>query len=210
MATRWYLEKKREHYYKQAKKDGYRARSAFKLLQIQKKFEIIKPGDVVVDLGAAPGGWSQVAKKLVGDSGTIVGIDLLPIDPIRNVTFLKGDMTKAESLQKIKDIVDDKKADVVISDMSPDMSGNYSVDQARSIYLCQQAVKTAEALLKVGGNFICKVFAGEDLQDLRNDINKKFKMVKQFSPPASRKSSSEIFIIARFLKNSQISREKVY
>ncbi len=210
MATRWYLEKKREHYYKQAKKNGYRARSAFKLLQIQKKFEIIKPGDVVVDLGAAPGGWSQVAKKLVGDSGTIVGIDLLPIDPIRDVTFLKGDMTKAESLQKIKDIVDDKKADVVISDMSPDMSGNYSVDQARSIYLCQQAVKTAEALLKVGGNFICKVFAGEDLQDLRNDINKKFKMVKQFSPPASRKSSSEIFIIARFLKNSQISREKVY
>ena len=200
MATRWYQEKKREHYYKQAKRTGYRARSAFKLLQIQKKFDVIKPGDVVIDLGAAPGGWSQVAKKLVEDSGAIIGIDLLPINPIKDVTFLKDDMTKDEALQKIKDIIDGKQADVILSDMSPDISGNYSVDQARSIYLCEQAVKTVDMLLKPGGHFVCKVFAGEDLQDLRNYINKKFKMVKHYSPPASRKSSSEIYIIARFFK----------
>lgn len=200
MATRWYQEKKREHYYKQAKRTGYRARSAFKLLQIQKKFEIIKPGDIVIDLGAAPGGWSQVAKKLVGDSGTIVGIDLLPIDPIRDVTFLKGDMTDGPSIQKIIETVGCDKIDVVLSDMSPDISGNYSVDQAKSIYLCQQALITAETLLKPGGNFICKAFQGEDLQDIVIKIKEKFKSVKHFSPPASRKSSSEIYIIARFLK----------
>jgi 23S rRNA (uridine2552-2'-O)-methyltransferase len=210
MATRWYQEKKREHYYKQAKRTGYRARSAFKLLQIQKKFEIIKPGDVVVDLGAAPGGWSQVAKKLVGDSGTIVGIDLLPIDPIMDVTFLKGDMTDGSSIQKIIETVGCDKIDVVLSDMSPDISGNYSVDQAKSIYLCQQAFRTAETLLKPGGNFVCKAFQGEDLQDIVIKIKEKFKTVKHFSPPASRKSSSEIYIIARFLKNNQISREKIY
>ena len=134
MPTRWYLEKKREHFYKQAKKDGYRARSAFKLLQIQKRYGILKQGDTVVDLGAAPGGWSQVVKEIVGDEATVIGIDLLQIQPIEGITFLQGDMTEEESIQNILDLTDENNVDVVISDMSPNISGNYSMDQARSIF----------------------------------------------------------------------------
>ena len=204
MATRWYQEKKREHYYRQAKKSGYRARSAYKLKQIQKKFDILKDGDVVVDLGAAPGGWSQVAKELIGDSGVIVGIDLLPIAPLKGVSFLKGDVTEDSSIEKIKDIIGSNKVDVVISDISPNISGNYSVDQARSIFLCQQAFKTVQILLKEGGTFVCKVFEGEDLKDFVNVVKKEFRIVKHFTPPASRKSSSEIYIIAKYKKNSKV------
>jgi 23S rRNA (uridine2552-2'-O)-methyltransferase len=195
--TRWYAEKKHEHFYKQAKKDGFRARSAYKLKQIQNKFNLINKGDTVVDLGAAPGGWSQVAKGVVGDSGAVIGIDLLSIKPIDGITFLKGDMTKKSSLDEIVEILSSNQADVVISDMSPDISGNYSVDQARSIYLSQQALLTCEILLKQGGNFVCKVFEGEDITELTDSIKLIFKDVRKYSPPASRKSSSEIYIIAK-------------
>ncbi|MDH7517928.1 MAG: RlmE family RNA methyltransferase [Candidatus Thermoplasmatota archaeon] len=199
--TRWYSEKKKEHYYKEAKRVGYRARSAFKLKQIQDKFNIIKKGDFVIDLGAAPGGWSQVAKELVGDQGKVIGIDLDYIKPIDGITFLQGDLTAESTLEELKNIAGGKKADVILSDMSPDISGNYSVDQARSVYLCEHSLKLATMLLKPGGNFVCKVFEGEDLHNFISKINKKFKMVKQFSPPASRKSSSEIYIVARCLQN---------
>jgi 23S rRNA (uridine2552-2'-O)-methyltransferase len=198
--TRWYNEKKKEHFYKEAKRVGYRARSSFKLLQIQKKFNVIKRNDTVADLGAAPGGWSQVAKEIVGEKGTVIGIDLLQIVPLSGVTFLQADMTKDSSLGELENILEGKKVDVVISDMSPDISGNYSVDHARSVYLCEQALKTAENLLKLNGNFVCKVFSGEDLEDFIKKINKKFQVVKRFFPPASRKSSSEIYIIAKFFK----------
>jgi len=198
--TRWYTEKKREHYYKEAKRVGYRARSAFKLEQIQSKFKIIKKGNTVIDLGAAPGGWSQVAKELVGDQGSVIGIDLSYINPISGVTFLQGDLTEDSTIDKVKQIIGDKKVNTVLSDMSPNISGNYSVDQARSVYLCEHALKLAELLLRPDGNFVCKVFEGEDLQDFVKKTNKIFKTVKQFSPPASRKSSSEIYIIARHLQ----------
>lgn len=201
MSTRWYREKKREHFYKEAKKVGYRARSAFKLKQIQKKFKILERGDTVIDLGAAPGGWSQVAKEIVGDEGTVIGIDLSPIKPIAGVTFLRGDMAEETSTKELINLLYDKKADVVISDMSPDISGTYSVDHARSIFLNEQALKAAEKVLKPGGNFVCKVFVGEDLQNLINMIKEKFKKIYQFTPKASRKTSSEIYIIAKFLQN---------
>lgn len=195
--TRWYSEKKKEHFYKEAKRVGYRARSAFKLKQIQEKFRILKEGNTVIDLGAAPGGWSQVAKEIVGERGIVIGIDLSPIKPIKSITFLQGDMTKDASLGELISITGDKKADVVLSDMSPDISGNYSVDHTRSIFLCEQALITAETLLKPGGNFVCKVFSGEDLQDFVKKVNEKFRSVKRFAPVASRKSSSEIYIIAK-------------
>jgi 23S rRNA (uridine2552-2'-O)-methyltransferase len=198
--TRWYSEKKKEHFYKEAKRVGYRARSSFKLLQIQKKFNVIKKGDVVVDLGAAPGGWSQVAKEIVGEAGTVVGIDISPITPLYGVIFLQADMTKESSLEELENTLCGKKVDVVISDMSPDISGNYSVDHARSIYLSNQALKTAEAILKSNGNFICKVFSGEDLENFVRFINKKFQVVKRFFPPASRKASSEIYVIAKLYR----------
>jgi 23S rRNA (uridine2552-2'-O)-methyltransferase len=196
--TRWYKEKKKEHFYKEAKRVGYRARSSFKLLQIQKKFNIIKKGGTVVDLGAAPGGWSQVAKEIVGENGKVIGVDLMHIRPLSGVTFLQADMTRESSLCELENVIEGKQADVVISDMSPDISGNYSVDHARSLYLSEQALKTAEILLKLNGNFVCKVFTGEDLEDFVKKINKKFRIVKRYFPPASRKTSSEIYIIAKF------------
>lgn len=198
--TRWYREKKREHFYKEAKRVGYRARSAFKLKQIQKRFKIIRESDTVIDLGAAPGGWSQVAKELVGEKGTVIGIDLLPIKPINGITFLQGDLTEDSTIQKIRQMLGGAKANVVLSDVSPDISGNYSVDHARSIYLCEHSLKLVELLLKPGGNFVCKAFTGEDLEGFIKKTDQRFKMVKQFSPSASRKSSSETYIIARSLK----------
>jgi 23S rRNA (uridine2552-2'-O)-methyltransferase len=195
--TRWYQEKKREHFYKKAKKEGYRARSAYKLLQIQKKFQIIQSGDVVVDLGAAPGGWSQVAYKLVQPNGLVVGVDLSFIQPFNDVIFLKGDMTKYETIQTILEAIDFEPVSVILSDMSPDISGNYSMDHARSIYLCSRALQTAQQMLGKNGSFVCKVFMGDMLQDFVSEIKESFRQVKQFSPKASRKSSSEQYIIAR-------------
>ena len=202
--TRWYLEKKREHFYREAKRVGYRARSAFKLKQIQKKFRIMQVGDTVIDLGAAPGGWSQVAKELVGEDGTVFGIDLLRIEPINGVTFLQGDLTKEPTLQKIIQICEGNKADILLSDMSPNISGNYSVDQARSIYLCKQALKATENFLKDGGHFVCKLFAGEDTGNFIQEVHQKFKTVKCYSPQASRKSSSEVYVVARSLQKSHV------
>lgn len=198
--TRWYTDKKHEHFYKESKKHGYRARSAFKLKQIQNKYKIIKKDDIVIDLGAAPGGWSQVVREIVGEKGRVIGIDLISIQPLNGAIFLKGDMIKQESIDELTKILDEKKADVIISDMSPNISGNYSMDQARSIYLCEQAFKTVEILLKHNGHFICKVFEGEDLENFIQILLSRFRFVKRFSPAASRKSSSEIYIIAQFFK----------
>lgn len=200
--TRWYKNKKREHYYKQAKKSGYRARSAYKLLQINKKFKIIKKNDVVIDLGAAPGGWSQVTKQIIGENGAIVGIDLSLIKPIEGIVFLQGDITQEESMNRLRQFFGNREVDVVISDMSPNISGNYSVDQARSVFLCEQALKTANIFLKKNGNFLCKIFEGEDLKVIIEKIKSIFITVKQYNPPASRKTSSELYIIAKsFIKN---------
>ena len=200
--TRWYREKKREHFYKEAKKVGYRARSAFKLKQIQKKFKIIQKGDTVLDLGAAPGGWSQVAKEIVNEQGLVIGVDLSFIEPINGITFLQGDLTESSTIQEIRDMIGGNKADVILSDMSPNISGNYSVDHARSIFLCEQALVASGFLLKKDGSFVCKVFDGEDLQGFVEKTNKLFKIVRQFSPVASRKSSSEVYVIARFRQTS--------
>jgi len=196
--TRWYKEKKREHFYKEAKRAGYRARSAYKLKQIQKKFSIIKKGDFVIDLGSAPGGWSQIAKELIGNQGGIIGIDLSYIEPLEGATFLQRDLTEKTTIDEIKEMIGNKKVDVVISDMSPDISGNYSIDHARSIYLCEHSLLLAEQLLKFEGNFVCKVFDGEYLNSFVGKVRQNFRMVKQFSPAASRKSSSETYIVAKY------------
>jgi 23S rRNA (uridine2552-2'-O)-methyltransferase len=198
--TRWYKERKQEHFYREAKRVGYRARSAFKLQQIQQRFHIIPPHATVVDLGAAPGGWSQVARELVGDQGTVIAADLSPMKPLDNVQCIQGDITQPETVSRLKQLIDAKKADVVLSDMSPDISGNYSVDQARSAYLCEYALDTASQILKPGGNFVCKIFEGEDTKEFLEKVKQRFSLVKTFSPEASRKSSSEIYIIAKMYK----------
>ncbi len=199
--TRWYTEKKKEHFYKQAKQVGYRARSAFKLQQIQNRFHLIPNNGIVLDLGAAPGGWSQVAKELVGTQGIVIGVDLSSIKPIDDVQFLQGDVTKTETLDQIKDLMNGKNADVIISDMSPDISGNYSVDQARSVWLCESALHVVTQLLQPGGHFICKIFEGEDTKAFIEKVKHQFMVVKTFSPEATRKSSSEVYIIAKSFKN---------
>jgi 23S rRNA (uridine2552-2'-O)-methyltransferase len=200
--TRWYREKKREHFYKEAKRVGYRARSAFKLQQIQQRFQIIPKSAVVVDLGAAPGGWSQIASDLVGEEGTVIAADLSPIKPLNNVHCIQGDVTQPETITRLKQLMDTKKADVVLSDMSPDISGNYSVDQARSAYLCECALSVATQLLEPGGNFVCKIFEGEDTKGFLEKVKRHFTSVRTFAPEATRKSSSEVYIIAKRYKNA--------
>jgi 23S rRNA (uridine2552-2'-O)-methyltransferase len=198
--TRWYTEKKKEHFYKQAKQVGYRARSAFKLQQIQNRFHLIPKDGIVLDLGAAPGGWCQVAKELVGTQGIVIGVDLSSIKPFEDVQFLQGDVTKTETLEQIKDLMNGKNADVILSDMSPDISGNYSVDQARSAWLCESALHVVTQLLQPGGHFICKIFEGEDTKAFIEKVKHQFMVVKTFSPEATRKSSSEVYIIAKSFK----------
>jgi 23S rRNA (uridine2552-2'-O)-methyltransferase len=200
--TRWYREKKKEHFYQEAKRVGYRARSAFKLQQIQKRFRLIPKDGLVIDLGAAPGGWSQVAKELVGPQGSVIGIDLSSIKPFEGIQFLQGDVTKPETLEQIKELTGGINPDVVLSDMSPDISGNYSVDQARSAWLCDCALHAATKLLQPGGHFICKIFEGEDTKVFLEKVKRNFVVVKTFSPEASRKSSSEVYIIAKSFKKS--------
>ena len=200
--TRWLQTHKKEHFYKEAKRRGFRARSAFKLQQIQNRFHLFSMGDIVVDLGAAPGGWSQVAKDIVGPQGRVIGVDLLPITPLEGVVFLQGDISSSETFEALQKIVEDNLVDVVISDMSPDISGNYSIDQARSVWLCEQALQVADKLLKPGGHFLCKIFEGEDTPGFLAELRQRFYIVKPFSPSASRKSSSEVYIVAKSLKRS--------
>lgn len=198
--TRWYTEKKKEHFYNEAKRTGYRARSAFKLQQIQNRFHCIPRDGIVVDLGAAPGGWSQVARELVGDHGLVIGADLSTIQPLEGVQFIRGDVTQTETIDQIRVLMNGRDADVVLSDMSPNISGNYSVDQARSAWLCDCALHAVDSLLKQGGHFICKIFEGEDTKEFLEKVKQRFRVVKTFSPEASRKSSSEVYIIAKTYK----------
>jgi 23S rRNA (uridine2552-2'-O)-methyltransferase len=195
--TRWYQEKKREHYYREAKALGYRARSAFKLKQIQSRFSIFSPGITVVDLGAAPGGWSQVALEYIGGAGRVIAIDRSQMAPLPGVDVITGDISADATLHELMERLQGRKADLVLSDMSPDITGNYTVDQARSIWLCEQALKVTDASLKPGGSFVCKLFEGEDSPGFIQAVRTKFRQLKRFSPEASRKSSSEIYIIAK-------------
>jgi 23S rRNA (uridine2552-2'-O)-methyltransferase len=155
----------------------------------------------VVDLGAAPGGWSQVAQELIGEQGRIVGVDILPIKPIKGIEFIQGDITDNLIIVEIKNRLNNCKANIILSDISPDISGNYSVDHARSIWLCEKVLDISLQLLGPGGFLICKVFEGPDLSKFIENVKKYFNSVKKFSPTASRKRSSEIYIIAKPLKN---------
>ncbi len=195
--TRWYSEKKKDYYYKEAKKHGYRARSAFKLLQIQQRYRVLRRGGVVIDLGASPGGWSQIAAKY---ASIVIAVDLQPMQPLDRVIFVKGDITKDETIEKIRQHISE--ADVVISDASPNISGKYTMDQARSVWLCQNALKIAKEFLKEGGNFVCKIFEGEDYPQFLQEVKKHFRMVKAHAPKASRKQSSEIYIVAKGFKKT--------
>ena len=198
--TRWYQERQKEAYYRQAKKEGYRARSAYKMQQIHERFTAVRKGEAVADLGAAPGGWSQVLVELVGPQGLVVGVDLQRIKPIPGAHFLQGDFTKRETHERLAALLADKgrsALDAVVSDMAPDMSGNYEIDQFRSIHLCEMALDFADKHLREGGAFVCKVFEGADFPEFRKEVKRRFKRLHQYHPAASRKSSSEVYLVGK-------------
>jgi 23S rRNA (uridine2552-2'-O)-methyltransferase len=195
MSKRWFDEHKREHYYRKAKAEGYRSRAAYKLLHINEKFTVIKKGMVVLDLGAAPGGWSQAALSLIGDSGKVVGVDIDTVAPNPPAIFIQGDITDPETQEEIRSHIPD--CDTVVSDMSPDISGVYSIDQARSVFLATTAFEVAKKFLRRGGSFVCKVFEGEDFKEFHDMLKGYFQMVKNYSPPSSRKTSSEIYVVCK-------------
>gem|GEM_PF-199407 len=197
MSKRWFREKKREHFYKLAKKEHYRSRAAYKLKQIQGRFNVIHYDFLVVDLGASPGGWSQVAAGIAGRNGKVVAIDRARMKPVEDVLVLRGDMTKDETVAALFRALGGRKADVVLSDMSPDISGNYSIDHARSIELCGTALAFARRALRPGGNLVVKAFQGDLFGRFLAAVRQDFRNVHAFHPEASRPSSSEIYVVAK-------------
>lgn len=201
MPKAWMQEHKRDYYYKKAKKEKYRSRATYKLFQAVKKYHFIRKGDVVIDLGAAPGGWIQAARKIVGGKGLVLGVDIKRIKPFseRNVKTIIADITEEDTLQQILELIP-RKADVVISDASPNISGVWEVDHARQIDLAQQALKIAMKTLKPYGNFFAKIFQGDMLNDFVARVKQHFEFVKIIKPKASRAKSSEIFVLGMRLK----------
>ena len=185
----------RDEYYNRAKQEGYRSRAAYKLKQLDEEAGLFAEGDTVVDLGAAPGGWLQVASERVGDAGTVVGVDRQRIDPVDGVETVRGDMTEESTREEVVALVGE--ADVVVSDMAPNMTGEYSLDHARSVHLARMAYETALELLAPGGDFVAKVFEGPDTDELRADIDREFEYVRTVHPDASRDASSELFMVAK-------------
>lgn len=197
----WVQERKRDYYYKKAKAENYRSRAAYKLLQAVKKYSFIKEDDVVVDLGAAPGGWLQAARRIVGKKGFVLGVDIKPIKPFReaNVRTISGDMGEEDTLQHILELLP-RKADVVVSDVSPNVSGVWELDHARQIDCAQRALEIALKILRPGGNFFVKVFQGDMLNDFIMNVKSYFETVKVIKPKASRAKSAELFVLGLKLK----------
>jgi 23S rRNA (uridine2552-2'-O)-methyltransferase len=189
---------RRDPYYKKAKNRGYRARSSYKLKQIQNKFNVMSRGDVVVDLGAAPGGWSQVASEMVDSNGKVVAVDKLPIRPFQeeNIVTLQLNMQSPKLLEYLQDELG-RDVDVVLSDLAGNVSGQWQLDSDRQLYLATLAFQTAETLLREGGNFVTKVFRGPNLSEFEELIEDKFDFIKHWRPPATRKSSAEEYIICK-------------
>jgi 23S rRNA (uridine2552-2'-O)-methyltransferase len=192
----WVRERKRDYYYRLAKEEQYRSRAAYKLLETARKFDLIKTGDVVVDLGATPGGWMQAARKAVGETGFVLGVDLKPIEPIEdtNVRSILGDITQPETVDIIREFLP-KAADVVLSDVSPNISGVWELDHARQIDLAGKSLQLALSVLRLGGNFFVKVFQGEMLDDFVSDVRQNFAFVRLIKPKASRRKSAELYVL---------------
>ncbi|MHA6128390.1 MULTISPECIES: 23S rRNA (uridine(2552)-2'-O)-methyltransferase RlmE [Pseudomonas] len=192
----WLKRHVNDPYVKQAQKDGYRSRASYKLLEVQEKYKLIRPGMTVVDLGAAPGGWSQVTSRLIGGQGRLIASDILEMDSIPDVTFIQGDFTQDEVLAQILDAVGNSQVDLVISDMAPNMSGTPAVDMPKAMFLCELALDLAARILKPGGNFVIKVFQGEGFDAYVKDARQKFDKVQMIKPDSSRGSSREQYMLA--------------
>jgi len=196
-SKKWLERHVSDPYVKQAQKDGYRSRASYKLLEVQEKYKLIRPGMSVVDLGAAPGGWSQVTSRLIGGQGRLIASDILEMDSIPDVTFIQGDFTKDEVLAQILEAVGNSHVDLVISDMAPNMSGTPAVDIPKAMFLCELALDLATRVLKPGGDFLIKIFQGEGFDVYLKDARQKFDKVQMFKPDSSRDSSREQYLLAR-------------
>jgi len=200
----WIRKRKMDYYYRKAKREELRSRASFKLLEAVEKYGFIRPGDVVVDLGAAPGGWLQVARRVVGDSGFVLGVDINEIKPLEftNVLAIVGDIKEPETIRRIKAILP-RPADVVLSDVSPNVSGIWELNHARQIELAECSLKIAVSILRTGGNFFVKVFQGELQSEFLNSLRERFRRVRIVKPKASRKESAEIYLLAMKYKGER-------
>lgn len=201
-SANWLREHFNDPFVKQAQKDGYRSRASYKLLEIQEKDRLIRPGMSVIDLGAAPGGWSQVTSRLIGGQGRLIASDILEMDSIPDVTFIQGDFTQDEVLQQILQAVGDSHVDLVISDMAPNMSGTPAVDMPRAMFLCELALDLATRVLKPGGDFLIKIFQGEGFGVYLKDVRSKFDKVQMRKPSSSRDRSREQYLLAKGFKGA--------
>jgi 23S rRNA (uridine2552-2'-O)-methyltransferase len=196
-SKRWLAEHFDDPYVRMAQQQGLRSRSAFKLLEIQEKYALIEPGMTVVDLGAAPGGWCQVARPLVGDTGRVIGLDLLDMEPLPGVEFIQGDFTEDEPLAELERALQGRKVDLVLSDMAPNMSGMAAIDQAKAMYLAELALEFVREHLRPGGSFLIKLFQGADFDDYVRAVRSLFETVAARKPKASRPRSREVYLLAR-------------
>ena len=196
-SNRWLDEHFSDEYVKRAQQDGYRSRAVYKLIEIQEKDRLIKKDMTVIDLGAAPGGWSQVAADWVGDDGRVVALDILPMDSLAGVEFIEGDFREESVLGQLIETLGDHKADLVMSDMAPNISGNKATDQPRAMYLAELALELARTALRPGGAFLAKVFQGTGYEEYVRDIRGSFGSMTTRKPKASRPRSREVYILAR-------------
>ena len=199
-SARWLKEHVNDPFVKQAQKDGYRSRASYKLKELSDKDKLIKPGMLVIDLGSAPGGWSQVASELVGDHGKLIASDILPMDPLPDVDFIQGDFTEEAVFEQIMATIDGRPVDVVISDMAPNLSGISSADQAASIYLIELALDMANQVLKPKGSFVAKAFQGEGYEAFVAQVREQFDSVVIRKPDSSRARSREVYVVGRGFK----------
>lgn len=197
-SQRWLARQQRDPYVARARADGYRSRAVYKLIEIDRRERLLRPGMVVVDLGAAPGGFSQYAAQRVGPAGRVIALDRLIMDPLPGVEFLAGDFTEDETLRRLEAKITEG-ADLVMSDMAPNISGNRAVDQPRAMYLAELALDLAQRSLRPGGSLLVKCFQGEGIDDLRTAARRVFGEVKLRKPKASRPKSPEIYLLARNL-----------
>jgi len=197
---RWLQEHFDDEYVKQAQKDGYRSRAVYKLLEIDEKDQLLKPGMTVVDLGAAPGSWSEVAAQRVGEKGRVIALDILPMDSLPGVTFIQGDFREEGPYNALVEALGDSQVDLVMSDMAPNISGMKAVDQPRAMYLAELALELARKVLKPGGDLLVKAFNGEGIDAYKQELRRDFNKLIVRKPRASRPRSPEIYLLARGYK----------
>ena len=202
-SKQWLNEHFKDPYVKKAQEEGWRSRAAFKLLEIQRTQRVFKRGMTVIDLGAAPGGWTQVVASLIGDASNIIAMDILPMDPIVDVSFIQGDFTQSAIHQTLIDALQGKTVDVVLSDMAPNMSGNRSVDQLRSMYLLELAYDFAKKVLPPKGVFLTKAFYGEGFDAFLKQLKMECTQVKVIKPDASRSRSAECYVMVQGVHKGQ-------